>query len=276
MEARRMTLRFFGLDGEMSGADIESGHRLIQIGVTAHSNLDGSEAKGDSYFCATMNPGEMVWDTRAEGVHGFTRGEIENAQPASVVDDELVSWLIQNGASQDSRGGTIAIGFNVGSFDLPHLRLVLPRTTAMFSRRTVDLNAVCFTLDGMEYKWNQAKMDGLTWKKLASTYAERTIAELNASAESAHDAGYDSLLHLHAWRFLRSVIEGNPFLIPQKALPMPESRQLAIALLNEYGKVEAARISGVEEGFILAWSQGGNAKNQEYIERLRNAVRNIV
>ena len=275
--SNEMTLRIFGLDGEMSDAAISDGGRLIQIGVTANLNADGSVADEGNVFSSLINPGDMGWATRAEAVHGFTRKQIENAPLAEEVDIALEEWLINNGASTTRRGETIVTGFNVGSFDMPHLALVLPRSYAMFSRRSIDLNALCFTLDGAKYLQDPNPLSWATWKSLAKTYSDRKIASLYQGKPeiAAHDAGYDALMHLYSWRFLQAVMHGNPIPMPQEAVTPPESQTMAIALLQTFGKVQASIESGVPEDFLMGWSQGGHATNSDYIAKLRSAYRNI-
>jgi hypothetical protein len=192
---------FFGLDGEMSAAELHAGGRLIQIGAAAHTYPDGvTLTEEPDAFSMLLNPGSMSWDPESAAVHGFTREEIEAAAPAADVDDALYSWLVARGANPKRRENTIAVGFNVGSFDLPHLAVVLPKTYSLFSRRSLDLNSICFTLDGKPIDgtpgtWQQ-------WKEAAKTHAIVTLAGLGYQ-EAEHDAGYDALLHLYVWRFLK-------------------------------------------------------------------------
>ena len=271
-----MTLRMFGLDGEMSGANIADGDRLIQIGVTAHLNPDGSIAPGKEVFSSLINPGEMHWVARAEAVHGFTRKQIESAPPASEVDLALRQWLIEHGADSTSRGGNFMTGFNVGTFDMPFLALTLPLSAAIFTRRTADLNAMCLGLDGATYLNDPNPLDWSTWKSLAVTYAERTIATLFDGEElEAHDAGYDALLHLHVWRFLRARMHGTPLVLPQNVVLPPESKVMAIALLQKFGKEKASVISGIPEDFIIGWSKGGHATNSDLIAKLRSTYHDM-
>lgn len=205
-----MTL-FFGLDGEMSAADLPEGGRLIQIGIAAHTLTDGTTlTAGSEAFSMMMNPGEMYWEPVAAGVHGIPREAIEQAAPAAEVDEALYQWLIEHGARANRRENTVAVGFNVGSFDLPHLAAVLPRSHSLFNRRSLDLNAVCFTLDGATLAGVSASAE--TWKTAAKDYAVATLERLGY-VENQHDAGYDALLHLHVWRFLKAACAGQPITV---------------------------------------------------------------
>lgn len=268
---------FFGLDGEMSTADLEHGGRLIQIGVTAHTNPDGTETAGSEAFSMLLNPGEHAWDLVAEGVHGHNQSDVSNAAPAAEVDQLLKDWLIANGAHPRRRENTIAIGFNVGGFDMPHVAAVLPLSYALFCRRTVDLNAICFTLDGANYFNDGTPRSWKGWKKLAKTYAERTIATLEADSPSAaaqaHDAGYDALLHLHVWRFLRAATHGAPFALPENEVPPVDSETHARALIKALGLDEATKTTGIPHEFLAQWSSGGRATNANHLAALDRAYR---
>ena len=266
-----MSNRFFGVDGEMTTGDQETGGRLIQIGITADVDSQGNPLEGSVAYSAFFNPGcDFAWSDRAEAVHGFTKSQVKSARPASEVDDELVEWLLANGADPSYRGNIIPVGFNIGAFDMPHIKQVLPKTYARFSRRTVDLNALAYALDGKIYGNNREGYDANAWKSNAKTYAERTIATLTEGRDvkAAHDAGYDALLHLHVWRFLKAAIVGEAIPMPQNVVPMVKSQVMAIALLQAFGADRASEKTGIPRDFIIGWSQGGRALNSNYIASL--------
>lgn len=260
-----VSLQFFGVDGEMSGADLAAGGRLIQIGLACHTRTDGAVADPPEVFSSLINPGDMVWDPRAAVVHGVSRDEVAAAPAAAEVDAACVAWLAGHGILAPRRA--IAVGFNIAAFDLPHLAAVLPRTAALFSRRSVDLNAVCFTLEGASYQGTVPTWAG--WRRMAMTYAQRTIAA-EQTGGSAHDAGYDALLHVHAWRFLRAASHGEP-------LPMPNavvdglSRQVQVAagrLLAAVGPQQAAALTGFTVTQVTGWSAGGRVRDPQVLDRL--------
>lgn len=269
-------MKYFGLDGEMTTADIETGGRLIQIGVAADTDLEGKPLEGSVAYSALINPGgEYDWSERAEAVHGFTREQVAKARSAAEVDAELEQWLLANGANPEYRGDIIPVGLNVGSFDMPHVKLVLPKTFARFSRRTVDLNALCYALEGKRYMNNVDPYEYKAWKSNAKAYAERTIAKLTEGSEvkAAHDAGYDALLHLHMWRFLRAAIQGEPLAVPQNKVAQPASQIMARDIMNSLGVEKASELSGVPIDFIKGWAEGGRALNLTYLEQLTVAYK---
>jgi len=261
---------FFGLDGEMSAASYQEGGRLIQIGLAAHTNPDGTINPTPDTFSHLINPGVNHWEPRAEAVHGFTRLDIAHATPAAQVDDLAVTWLLDHGADLRHRHA-ISIGYNVGAFDLPHVALVLPKTAALFSRRSIDLNAICFTLEGLEYEGTSPKWSG--WKRLASLYAERTINDTATQLGTvAHDAGYDALLHLHAWRFLQAAVQGRPLQLPQEPVQHHPAHKLIGTLLAAVGIVRATELTGYTPETLKGWSNGGRITDPDAETTLRAAL----
>ena len=217
-----------------------------------------------------VNPGEgFAWSSRAEGVHGFTRDEVLAAPSAKDVDEALCTWLLEQGIDADVRGGVIPVGFNVGAFDMPHLAVALPQAHAMFSRRTVDLNSVCFTIDGMVYGGMPVSASG--WKRMAKTYADRVL-HAAGTVVNQHDAGYDALLHLHAWRFLRSVAHGEPLAMPLEPAPPLESQILAMQVLERLGAEAGGKAVGVDPEMLKGWAQGGRCTNAHAVELMRGAA----
>jgi hypothetical protein len=261
---------FFGVDGEMSAADVHAGGRLIQIGFAAHSDRTGGESEIPTALSMLINPGAMRWDDRAAAIHGFSRAEVRSAAEPNEADETCHDWLCQQGVTRAR--SAIAVGFNVGAFDLPHIAAVLPRTAALLSRRSVDLNAVCFTLEGVSFQGGRPSWSG--WKRMASTYAERRITSLYEDTGVAHDAGYDALLHLFAWRFLRAAAHGAPLAIPQeKVRSISKDTQQAVgALLAALGIQESTVRTGFTPDQLRGWANGGRVVDPEILARIRASL----
>ena len=186
-------LKFVGLDGEMSGSEIDKGAALIQIGF-ALWNKENVEM-----IHMNMNPGEMTWSEEAEKVHNIPISSVKKSSAVEQVDKNAYEWLFKRGLRPEYRTTQIAVGFNVGSFDMPFLRKYMPLTASLFSRRTVDLNALCFALDGKH------GLNSLEYKKQAKSYAIKQIGPIGLAE---HNAGYDSLIHLYGYRYLSKIIWG--------------------------------------------------------------------
>lgn len=188
-----------GLDGEMSSAELNDGGRLIQAGIAVRG------PRGLAVTSQLISWPQMAWDPQAAQVHQLTRATVDAAPPAAEVDALLEEWLTNHGGTPGRRN-LITVGFNVGAFDHPFFRHALPRTMAMVSRRSIDLNAVTMTLDGWDPNPRNAGPRRWTgWKRSAKTAARAALADSGVPGRE-HDAGYDAALALAAWEWLREQI----------------------------------------------------------------------
>lgn len=185
-----MSFLYVGLDGEMSSSELDKGGRLLQIGLALES--------GASYV-AMINPGEMLWDEKAVAVPGFSRSDLPSYVNSEEVDKNAYDFLVAQGADPKRRTKTVPVGWNVGAFDMPFVRETLPLTYSLFSRRTVDLNALCFALNGKN------NLNFESWKKRSKEYAIEKIGY-----EDAHDAAWDAKMSLYCFEYLSNAMkEGN-------------------------------------------------------------------
>ena len=268
-----MSVQFIALDGEMTAASVAMGGRIFQIGLVSITKDGNNNLLIKESFTATFNPGEdYIWEDEAEAVHGYTEEEVLEAQPAEEADEAIYNWLISQGLDPKTNPG-VAVGFNVGSFDLPHVEVVLPKTFSLFSRRSVDLNALLFTLDGVDYNGQPSTWN--SWKRMAKKYAERSISlgHNDMYTSSAHNALYDAYIHFYAWQFIQSAIKGTPLTVP--GIPTKESdvKRALKELANRYNHEEISNLTGVPQFVIKAWSDGGRAVRKEYIDSIIKLVR---
>ena len=159
-------------------------------------------------FVSDVRPG-VPFDVQEEAmkVNGFTMDRIQAAETAGAVDQNLLSYL--NTFPVPDRK-LIAIGWNVAGFDLPFIKRFLPQSFKKLSYRTVDLNAVCFTLDPVYLNAVCFTLDPVKWerhKKAAKSYAAEELAS-EFPGEKWHDALYDAAAAYHAWHYLRQAV--NP------------------------------------------------------------------
>ena len=186
---------YIGLDGEMSDKNIDDGAALIQIGFAI---IDGSTIHT---FSSTMNPIDMYWTQSAFEVHKITREEVDRAPTCYEVDVLAYDWLVNRGLNPDKRIKNVPVGFNVSAFDIPFLRKYMPKTNTLFSRRTADLNAICFALDGKDGMGMEA------WKKRAKKYALEQMEDTYGN--NAHNAGWDAIMHIKCFEFLSNTAKGE-------------------------------------------------------------------
>lgn len=188
-------ITYIGIDGEMSGNDIDAGHELIQIGLAKYNEAGGVDKIG--YL---INPGEMVWSMEAQEVHQFKQEDIRDygLQPENV-DRWVSNWA--NPSTQ--RRDFVMVGFNVGSFDRPFIKRTLPLTYEKFSRRSVDLNSVIFSMSDTNTQFERIK-------GRAKDYA---IAKMDGMFEGfynrQHDAVYDAVMSLYCFEYLRTLIKNE-------------------------------------------------------------------
>lgn len=193
-----MAITFIGLDGEMTSSELSKGGALIQLGLSAFVS---DELKSKSF---NINPhwegDEVLWDEEAAAVHKIPREAVHSFDPPNLVDLELSIWMQEVlGAKVGKRRDNVPVGFNVGAFDMPFVQKLLPKTFELLSRRTVDLNALCFALDGSVLNGMPVKFE--TWKKRSKEYAIEKIGY-----ENQHDAGWDAMMHLYAFEYLKEVM----------------------------------------------------------------------
>lgn len=180
-------LLFVGLDVETTGSDIMDGAGLCQVGVYTP----------DAAFSSDVKVRENVSITEeALKVNGFTRERLV-AGPHEVEVDGTLGRFLED-LHPRGRRSIIPIGWNVAGFDMQFMRKFLWASTKQrFSYRSVDLNAVCFTLDPKNWK---------DWKRAAKQYAEDVLSTLGFTLKP-HDALYDAAQAYYAWEYLRFKLE---------------------------------------------------------------------
>lgn len=198
---------YVGLDGEMSAANLDEGGKLIQIGFALWRGHNDDQI----VFTKTINPApeEMLWEEEAAAVHKITREEIAEAADRYTADADCYAFLVGSGAGTKRRAKTIAVGFNVGAFDMPFVRHMLPKTNSLFSRQTVDLNAVCFALS-IHTRFAGKLITMGAWKTLAKEYAAEQSKVLSHRDWHPHNAGYDASNALYAFEFLSKAAGKSP------------------------------------------------------------------
>ena len=175
----------------MSCPDIEKGGKLIQIGLSVWIK-DGVETI--SHYLRP--PADMYWEERAAEVHKITQEQLRlNGKHPEEVDEELYEWLIGHGANPKHKADTVPVGFNITGFDMPFIKVTLPKTYSLLSKRTAELNGMLWLLDGKQGR----SMD--EWKFLAMEYAR-----INMNTYKPHDAGWDSARHLLCFDYLKTAV----------------------------------------------------------------------
>ena len=188
-------ITYIGIDGEMSGNDIDVGHKLIQIGLAKYNESGGMDHVG--YL---LNPGEMTWSMEAQEVHQFTREYVEEFGILPTTADPITAKWANPG---NQRRDFVMVGFNVGSFDRPFIKQTLPITYGKFSRRSVDINSLIFAMSDTNEDFERIKAD-------AKNYAFAKMEGMfNDFKNRQHDAEYDAVMSLYCFEYLRTLIKGE-------------------------------------------------------------------
>ena len=187
-------INYIGIDGEMSGSDIEVGHKLIQIGLARYNSLGGIDHIGH-----LLKQDEMTWSMEAQGIHQFTKDDVANGEDPTEIDPVIANWVNPGGGRRDF----VMVGFNVGSFDRPFIKQTLPITYRKFSRRSVDLNSLIFSMSDTDGQFQKVKAG-------AKDYAfEKMDGIFSGSKDRQHDAEYDAVMSLYCFEYLRKLIKGE-------------------------------------------------------------------
>jgi len=166
------------LDIESSGRDYTR-HALLSIGLV--------DQKGENFYIALQHRSLEV-EPQAMRVNQLpvVRIDLDGVSPKKA-DQAMLDWL---NARMKPDEQAVAMGLNIGSFDMPFVRRWLPRSAARFSRRTMDLNALIFErclVSGEEF-------DDLK-HKLAKNGHARAWTETNGPQDQAlgpHHALFDA------------------------------------------------------------------------------------
>lgn len=212
------SFRFIGLDGEMSGSGSrEPGtvaskkYALLQIGLATMKmgeRPDPVVLRPDTLRTFVSDLGYDTWNSQPEAmeVNKFTADRIQAGPRPGLVDSNACAWLNKRlGFREDStaRRDLHAVGWNVGAFDMPFVREYLPMLGSRFSYRSVDLNSIVYSMADTEDEYKEIKGK-------AKSGAE-VLLRNHGIEPNHHDAGYDAMLALMAFKLLRETILPEAF-----------------------------------------------------------------
>jgi DNA polymerase III epsilon subunit-like protein len=195
-----LNLPIIGLDCETSGTDLSQNHALIETGLAFFN-----ESNGLLVFSSLVSPStSFSWSESSASIHNIALSDVIKAPSHDTVDNLCVNFLDSLPVTPaPEHPDFIAVGFNVASFDFPFFAKFLPKTFSLFSYRAIDINSLCFLLDGFPY--NGSVLYFNDWKLLAKQQSLKFLQE-NSLTGSEHRAGFDAALGLGCFLFLRNVI----------------------------------------------------------------------
>ena len=203
-----MTTEFIGLDIEATGADWQPpGQRpnyqrfaLCQIGLaylyrnSVDETLYGRKPE-PRWVSAVVGHDTFDSEPEAMAVHKITEDQIRGAPRPAEVERSLIGWMDEQGIRK-----AIPVGYSVGSFDMPYVREAMPEFARRISMRSLDLNAVVFTISEITGRSHNAV------KAAGANYAEKVIRKETSMTGVKHDAGYDALSAILSWEYFKSIL----------------------------------------------------------------------
>ena len=179
-----------GLDCEMTGGRFEPQFKTCQVGIAYAA---------DNHFVSDVGWAEYDFTEEALQVNRFTHERIRKGRTTEAVSNKAVGWVKQ---VNPEMGRLIAVGWGVDG-DLRFIRKDLPLLGLWFAWRYVNLTSVCTFLGNMRGRCGE--YSATTWKMKAKKNAERKLIEYGHTP-NPHDAGWDALVALYGYEWLRSVI----------------------------------------------------------------------
>lgn len=187
--------KYIGLDLECTGSNHRL-HKMIQIGV---ATLVGKP----DYFVSDIRQELYRYEEEALKVCQFTHERIAAGAPLSVVEEQLLGWLAER-VPEPKR--LVTVGWNVGAFDLQFVGNESPAIMERLHYRHVDLNSLVFTLGATLGR------DSMKIKKEAKTWAAaQFVLDFPEIDLTWHDAGYDAMCSIYAWKYLMDYMKSDKF-----------------------------------------------------------------
>jgi len=184
-----------GLDGEMSDSDMDNGAVLIQIGVC--------DEYGNTFESLIGHEAGWYKTEQASAVHQISDEDVLAAPRCDQVDRRLSRWLFDRLDDARARGEHtglrpfIPVGWNVGNFDMPFVRKFLPESSSLISRRSLDLNSLCYSFEDARVTYMGERLSFSKWKGLAHDAASAVLGD-----DGWHDALFDAQAALESYSFL--------------------------------------------------------------------------
>lgn len=168
------------LDLETSGVD-PSTHSILSIGIVISSN--GWESSQSFY--EEIRYDELVISPDAIAVTNFEFASQEGRIPLEKADNKSFDFVKKHFSKADK---PMAIGLNIGEFDLIFINKNMPKLASLLDRRSVNLNSLIYLL---------ADINSLEFAELKEDLSQKAaikVDELSLGLKK-HNALYDAFFH---------------------------------------------------------------------------------
>lgn len=187
-------MNIISLDIETTGLDPDK-HNVISIGAV--NSIDDDEFYREIYYK------DLYVSAKTQAFLKIDFSKIENVQRSEpfIAICDFNTWLIR----QYNYKPIIAMGLNVGSFDLQFIRKLSqsvnsPGTMELFDYRSLDLNSV------MMYLSQFSKLCFTDFKKEKTTQAINVLKSMKPEIYKlgAHHALFDAWFNVYLWGILKN------------------------------------------------------------------------
>jgi oligoribonuclease (3'-5' exoribonuclease) len=207
--------KFIGLDLECTGRDHRL-HKIIQIGLAVRTDSGVVSLKRD------VKQVLYRYEEAALQVCKFTHERIAAGSDAEEAELRCLEFLMEHAPTPKR---LIAVGWNVGGFDLQFIKDQFPVLEQRLHYRHVDLNSLSY-LTAVVLQKDVNKI-----KKEAKTYAALSIRSLPEfqGVDDWHDAGYDSMASLYEYQYFINLLKSDEYVYTifrnriMKEEPWPDS-----------------------------------------------------
>lgn len=187
-------LNIISVDIETTGLEVDK-HVPLSIGAVKLSMSDEIVSNLNCFY-TQLEWDSLVVDPKALRINGLDivdppgMGELHNRSlPAKVAIEEFFEWV--GSTPWLDKSSVIAMGKNIGSFDLPMLKSVWSGPSGKlfwpFGYRSIDLNALFFVLaDILNSSFEDVKRDITTkaWEKQRNLFDEMPLKPHHALADA--------------------------------------------------------------------------------------------
>ena len=182
------------LDIETSGLDPIK-HSILSIGIVV--SFDGLENYHSFY--EEIRYDELLITPEAIEINGIEFKSQKNRIPLEEASEKAFHFIKKYFSESDK---PLAIGVNVGEFDLQFIKKHMPKLASILNRRSVNLNSLLYLLADMQSK------DFAGLKQELSDKAAFVVDQLNLGLKK-HNALYDALFNLSLYSLIKEKLKAN-------------------------------------------------------------------
>lgn len=185
------------LDLETSGTNPEK-HSILSIGIVVLQNEDENPLT----FYEEIKYDELIIAPDAIAINEFDFKNQDGRIPLEKADNKAFDFVKKYYSKKNT---AMAIGLNIGEFDLLFINKYMPKLASLLDRRSVNLNSLIYLLADIN------SIDFITLKQELSEKAVIQVDKL-AMGSKKHNALYDAFYHMALYILIKdafNLTKGN-------------------------------------------------------------------